>query len=531
MVPPDDAPFALIEAGPRGLQLSAITPAAQRVGLAVGHPLADARAAFPGLRTHPAEPEQDRIALRRLAAWAGRYGPARNGDGSDGLWIDITGAAHLFGGEARLAADIIERLAGLGLTACVGLADTYGAAFALARHHRAAQAAPVVAPPGETAASLAALPVEGLRLDSETVVVLRRLGLRRIGDLYGIPRAALEQRFRDCRTSRKGHQAGGTTGRRTAAQAAARIGAVLLRLDQALGRAGEPRAGLVEPPVLAVRGVHAEPLIATAGLEAETGRLVHELCCRLEPLQLGVRRLRLGLHRVDGTLATLVAGTSAPCRDPRHLYRLLAERLAAVDAGFGIDAVVLEACRADPLPADQSPLAARRDHQARCPPAALIDQLASRLGPDRVLIPASFPSHVPERAGRHLPVSDAAILARPSPASQAVRPLSARPPLLLPAPEPIAVVAEVPEGAPVRFTWRRVSYRVAKAAGPERIADEWWRRLADDDTRTIPARLRPRDYYHLEDRGGAGFWVFREGLYQREAEDGAPRWFVHGLFA
>ena len=87
-------------------------------------------------------------------------------------------------------------------------------------------------------------------------------------------------------------------------------------------------------------------------------------------------------------------------------------------------------------------------------------------------------------------------------------------------------MAEVPEGAPLRFVWRRVARRILRSEGPERIAPEWWRaiELPPGDAR----RPRPRDYYRLEDETGALYWVFRDGLYAGEAE--APRWFLHGLF-
>jgi protein ImuB len=195
---PDEGPFALVAPGRHGITITAANAAARAAHVAVGAALADVRAALPVLATRPAEPTRDCAALRTLARWCGRYGPARNTHGADGLWIDVTGVAHLFGGEQGLVEDLGARLAALALTARIGLADTLGAAFALARHGGRSIA---FAPPGGTQTAVAALPVAGLRLDADTLKLLRRLGLRRIGQLYDLPRAALERRFRSAETA------------------------------------------------------------------------------------------------------------------------------------------------------------------------------------------------------------------------------------------------------------------------------------------------------------------------------------------
>ena len=529
---PDDRPFALVASGAHGVILTAVNRRASVAGVRVGQSLADARAALPGLLTRLAEPAQDRAALLALARWSGRYGPARNVDGEDGLWIDVTGVAHLFadreprgerakeGGEARLLADLLRRLDAFGVTARAGLADTPGAGFALARFAPQRDGRAVIAPAGGMRTALAGLPVEGLRLEVEAVILLKRLGLRRIGQLYELPRAALARRFRTLPGARK-----------AAAGSSAMADTVLTRLDQALGRVPEPQRSLADPPPHLVRRVFSEPLVSAAGIETAVAELATDLCALLDGAAEGARRLRLCLYRADGTATEARAGTSTPCREPQHIVKLLAEKLSSLDAGFGIDALTLEATAVEPLAAVQPALPVRLEEGARADPAPLIDRLANRLGPERVFRLAACESHIPERAERRVPV-----LTR-SPASSPAVPLpwpprlALRPPFLFQAPEPIAVVAEVPEGPPVRFTWRRVSHRVAKAAGPERLAPEWWRALArasgaDEDT----AAPRPRDYYCLEDDRGARYWVFRDGLYSREAEERAPVWYMHGLF-
>ena len=545
---PDNAALALVETGSHGLRITAVNARAAADGVRLGQALADARAALPALLSRASEPRRDRLALLRLARWCGRYGPGRHADGADGLWIEVTGVAHLFGGEARLLEDLCARLARFGLTARVGLADTLGAAHALARfgigacneggsrttgspppggeglgvggiskskiadvppssspHPRplpvkgrgeefaSSRFAWAIAPPGETEARLAPLPVEALRLAPEAVLLLKRLGLRRIGQLYALPRAALARRFRS----------------------SAAAEAVLARLDQALGAAPEPRRPLVEPPALFVERAFADPLVSAQGLEAETARLSDELCQSLDARNLGARRICLSLYRADGTVAEARAGLSFPCRIPEHLMALLQEKLGALDAGFGVDALVLAAERLSP---QQAALGSRLGTAAGGDVARLVDRLANRLGTGRVLRLEPRASHIPERAEAARP----ALSASGAPARTDVPGQAPRPAFLLASPEAIRVIAEVPEGPPARFTWRRVERRVVRAQGPERIAPEWWREIGGRTSRT-------RDYYRIEDEGGAGYWVFREGLYGRDEDQ--PAWFLHGLFA
>lgn len=520
----DEAPFALVANEARGQILTAVNRTARREGVVPGMGFADARARLPRLVSHPAELAADRTLLERLAHWAGRYGPSRNCDGTDGLWVDVTGVAHLFAtpstlttaAEAALLADLVGRLARVGLTARTGLADTLGAAHALARYATDTGTPYAISPPGETRAALASLPVEALRLTPEAVLLLKRLGLSRIGNLYGLPRAALERRFRD-KTSAAG---------------------ALLRLDQALGHCREPRRPLAEPPSLSVRRSYAEPLISAEVIASEVCALAVELAHHLDASGLGARAIMLALYRTDASEALVSAGTSRASRDADHLFSLLKEKLDAVDAGFGIDALVLSAVGALPLPAAQAALAAggaRENHHEAA--HRLVDRLANRLGRTRVCRPAHRASHIPERAA-----TAHAALDESDADETAVAPTRAgppRPPFLLPHPEAIEVVAEVPEGAPLRFTWRRRSHRIIKAEGPERIAPEWWRRLGitRPDRSVSQPFERARDYYRIEDSHGGRYWVFRAGRYlqspehdHEESELSAPAWYLHGVF-
>jgi protein ImuB len=488
---PKDACLALVETGSHGIRITAVTRRAAEEGVRIGQSLADARAALPALLSRPAEPHRDARALLKLARWCGRYGPNRNVEGADGLWVDITGVAHLYGGEACLLDDLLARLTRFGLTARAGLADTPGAAHALARY----AASPAVAPAGTTQKHIAPLPVEALRLSPDTVLLLKRLGLRRVGQLFSLPRSALQRRFRS----------------------AAAAEAVLRRLDQALGIAPEPSPPLLEPPVLFMQRAFPEPLISTAGLEAETGRLSDELCAVLAARNLGTRRIMLSLYRADGTVAEVRAGLSVASRTPKHLTALVCEKLQNIDAGFGVDALVLAALQVEERAPAQTALGAGVAGKAG--PTELIDRLANRLGAARVTRIEPRASHVPERAEvRVSALADSAPLAE---RRLPLRALPSRPQFLLAPPEPIGVIAEIPEGPPARFTWRRVERRIVRAQGPERIAPEWWREIGTKKSRT-------RDYYRIEDEGGAAYWVFREGFYRGGEE--TPSWFMHGLF-
>ncbi len=550
----DDGPLALIDQmGSRGLVIHACNARALAEGIREGEALADVRARMPGLLTQPADPAGDHAALEALALWCGRYGPAVNTDGPRGLWIDVSGVAHLFGGEAALLADLARRLASFGLTARLGLASTLAAASAIACFAPGRRLHDRIVPPQDAAPILANLPVAALRLEAAPLLLLQRLGLKRIGQLYDLPRAALKRRFPSREVAH----------------------AVLLRLDQALGRAAEPLTTLRAPPEHTVRRTFSEPLISNEGLFAALADMIDELCAIFATHHIGARQLTLTLYRSDGTYLEQTAGFSAPAGRPAHIQRLLTERLDRVQEsgagsgdtallGLGIDALMLAVDRTETLtPVQIGILTDARvgtgAANATASLAALVDRLANRLGPQRVyrLVPHS--SHIPERAQVRVPA-----LAPATPATKAVpkpehrwpartesqdwgakdwRAKVSGPPrpcLLLSPPEPILVTAEIPEGPPARFTWRRLTRRIVIAEGPERIAPEWWRDLtrrapSSEEGGASPKQSRTRDYYRIEDDSGARYWVFRDGLYQDRGDDenrhALPRWYVHGLYA
>ena len=474
--PPEDAPLALV-AVERGVpRLTAVGSAAQALGLVPGMALADARAACPDLLVRQAEPAADAAELAALGLWCARYSPRVMVDGADGLAIDLTGCSHLFGGERSLMADLDRRLERLGLTRRLAVAGRHAAAWAWARFGKGGLL------PVEAREALADLPAAALRLEPDLLAALRRLGLRRVGDLAALPRSALLTRFGP---------------------------ALPTRLDRLLGLGEEEFVPLREPCAFSARIGWPEPIGRTEDIAAATLRLLATLSRELERRQQGIRRLALGLHRVDGKVARLTVGTGRPVRDTDHLFRLLALELDGVDIGLGVEFMLLEALETAPLGAAQADLA---DDADAAELGRLVDQLAQRLGAARVVRLQPVDSHVPERAQALVPAG-AALGARPWLARQP------RPLRLLAHPEPVEAMAGVPDGPPLWLRRRRERLRVTVATGPERILPEWWRGEA--------AAARMRDYYRVATENGT-FWVSREGMY---GDPQPPRWRMRGGFA
>ncbi len=462
--------------GPR-LVIAAACVRATRLGLRPGMAVAQAQAMQPGLRVVRETPEQDQAALNKVAAWCLRYTPLTRAVPPDGVWLDLTGCAHLHGGESALLSDLAARLSRAGLHNRIALADTPGAAHALA--HYGAQPL-TIAPPGDQQALLA-LPVAALRIGDEAAALLRRLGLRRIGDLAALPRAPLARRL-------------GT--------------AVTLRLDQALGRVDEPITPQASPAEIAHRLCFVEPLLTADALAAGIRMLAAALCPLLEARGLGARRLALCFERVDNSRQVQLVSLAGASRDGRHIARLFEERLEQVDPGDGIEAIALSAAIAETLTSDQ---------QGEPDVAPLIDRLANRLGTNRLWRPAPVQSDVPERAVR--PV--APIQTQRTDCTLAWPPSLPRPIRLFDPPVPVQTLTALPDQPPSFFIWRRHRHQVRRADGPERIAGEWWRRPGE--------LLAVRDYFRLEDETGRRFWLFRRGDGE-DAQTGDLSWFLHGLF-
>ncbi len=472
------------------LVLRAVDARSQHLGILPGLTLADARARQPDLLVADMDEEADRHWLERLARHCIGWSPRVTKVPPDGITLDIAGAGHLFGGEAGLVAQVDEAIAAIGMTCRLAVATTSQAAQALARY--------AVLPIGDEGSAVRALPVIALGLVEDAELALRRAGLATVGDLVARPSATIAARFG--------------------------IEAVTM-LRRLTGEEHAPIAPLPQVVPLRFERRFAEPITHEATVAAVFLDLLDEARRALEERGLGGRRFCLTLLRSDGARHQLHIETGLPTRDSAVVLRLFNERIGALsdplDPGFGYDSVILSLPRTEPLAASQPLLDGKgRDTAAL---AELIDRLSTRMGPDSLCRLAPRDSHIPEQAQLALPA-----IHNPAPVPWSPGPVGEpplRPLFLFDPPQQVEVIAEVPDGPPHRFRWRRKLHEVRLYEGPERIASEWWRRRGGES----PGKGGlTRDYYRIEDVRGRRYWIFRHGLYSEKPD---PSWYLHGLFA
>jgi protein ImuB len=525
-----DLPFAVVEDRQNMQVLASLSVAASAAGVRAEQPLRDAQAMCPDLLTRRANPMLEAAFLTVLRRWCGKYSPWVSEEAPDGLVVDLTGCAHLFGGEEALLGQVSQDCADLGLTVHAGIADTVGAAWALARY--AGQPIPLVrsgdaidqeawatrsravkrrhwerggpaptprppsgermgriAAPGQTRQALGPLPVAALRIGADTTADLARLGLRRIDDLAGQPRAGLARRF--------GQH-------------------LVQRLDQAMGVSPEPVSPARPPMNFAVRLTLPEPIGLEADIIAALDRLLPAMAAKLIAKGRGARRVRLDCFRTDQTMQWVEVGLARPSADPERIRPLLRMKLGEVDPGFGIDCVRIEAVQTEPVHARQHKGHAEvaDEIQARMTTDTALDDLMGRLGArvglDAIVRMHPADSHIPEKTAKTL----AATWSEPAadwPAPPGPRPLTLCRPEL--------VTAEDAPRVPLEFRWRQQTFRTLAASGPERIAPEWW--LDEPDWRS-----GVRDYWRVTTDGGAQLW-----LYYAHGAATSSGWFCQGQFA
>ncbi len=466
------------------MTIAAVCPVARSLGLYPGMAVAQARALVPGLDVRAAEPEADAALLASLALFAARrWTPRAALSGADGLWLDLDGVSHLFGGERRMGERILRFCARLGLGARMAVAGTTGAAHGLARFGGERIC---LCPNGEEAQALAPLAPAALRLDQASLAAARRFGIENVAELMGMARGPLAQRLG------KG---------------------LLVRLDQALGRAGEPFDPIIPVMPLRVTLRFLEPITSAEAIAQVLADLVSELIALLERQGVASRRLILICQRIDGEELSFAIGMARASRNAKHLLHLLGMKIERIDPGFGIEAMHLVAERCQALPARQIG-SGLEDELAETSLPEIVDRIASRIGPAQVFICTAVESDVPERSVRRI-----APFGQPAD-WQAEWP---RPVRLLTHPEQVdKVIAELPDQPPLRFSWRGKMHKVRRADGPERIHGEWWKRTAEAHG--------VRDYFQVEDEGGQRFWLFRSGDGV-DGRTGDLRWFMHGIFA
>jgi protein ImuB len=496
---PGDFPRVVVIKRHNAVVLYDIDAAAERAGLSVGLPLANARAICPELTVHDADEAADRKTLEDIADWCDRFTPLVALDLPHGLFLDITGCAHLFGGEAALLRQLTGALQRQGFKAGAAIAGTSVCARTLTR----AACGAIVADGGE-ADAVRPLPVAALCADDAVIGGLRRAGLKTIGDVAARGRHEIAARF------------------------GARFTTLL---EHALGEGDAPISPRKPPPDYIVEKRFAEPIATASTISITLSSLAAMLVSAMDKQGKGARRLEAAFFRTDGAVRVIAVDTGRPVTRSEMVDRLFRERLEALndplDPGFGFDLIRLAASRTEMVVQEQRDLDTTVHDNDEL--SALIDRIAARIGGRRVLVHLPQDTHIPERA----------VLAAPAQhhlaaATQAAWPARAEgePPLrplrLFDRPEPIKVpFAMVPDGPPHHFTWRRVTHEVVRVEGPERIAMEWWKQ---------DGQVLTRDYFRVEDEEGRRFWIFRDGLYERELadEEGRPvpaNWYLHGLFA
>ncbi|MDA7947065.1 MAG: DNA polymerase Y family protein [Hyphomicrobiaceae bacterium] len=476
-----DIPFAFISESANRVALHAVNGHARASGVAERMSLSDARAVCPQLAIRPAEPRADARLLRSLARWMEHYSPSIAFDKPDGLFADMSGVSHLFGGETEMIAGLTGKLERFGICVRAALADTAGAAWALARHGCGC----TIVSPGAQRAALSPLPIAALRVGNDVAQLGRRLGLKKISDLYPLPRSSIASRF----------------GLET-----------LKRFDQALGRDDEPLRHIRFVPALKETLVFAEPIGRTEDVEAALRLVLERLCARLEQKEKGARLTAFNIEQVDGTRQTLTIATTQPSRSPAALLHLFRDQFDKLDAGFGIERVHVSAERCELLTTAQLNTPGKGTRPADETDTGLIDRLVNRFGYDHVLRLVPAESHLPERAWLAFSAADTSHHAPWS------APVAARPLRLLSPPEPVAAETHAGGGTPpaaIRFRGKLLA--LIPLGGPERIEPEWWH----DD----PAwRSGTREYWWVRDGDGHHLWLFRVG---EPHAHGA--WFLHGF--
>lgn len=471
-------PFVLSTPDHGRIVITSVNSIARQQGIETGMLVSDARAIFPSVKILDDDPNLSGRLLKSIAAWCIRYTDAVAIDLPDGLILDVSGCTHLWGGEKNYIRDINTRLMQRGYDVRATMADSIGAAWAIAHY---GDESPIIES-GKQMEALLPLPPAALRLDAESVDRLMKLGLRRISQFIHMPRVALRRRFG--------------------------VG-MLTRLDQALGNKDEPVKTIQSIEPFRERLPCLEPIITHTGIEIALEKLLEAVCQRLVKEGKGIRKAVFSGFRVDNKIVKIEIGTSRATHNRKHLFNLFKENISGIEPALGIELFMLEAIRAEKLSPKQEKIWDAGSGIKEEAISELMDRFINRFGQEPVRRYVPDEHHWPERSYKpanafHEPIPGEWILERP-------RPLH-----LLPQPQPIEVTAPIPDYPPMNFRYLGTLHKVTKADGPERIEPEWW----------IAEGLH-RDYYAVENEEGKRFWLFRAGHY---ADKKPPKWFMHGFF-
>ncbi|WP_419699074.1 Y-family DNA polymerase [Mucilaginibacter sp. NFX135] len=471
-------PYVLVIPDHGRLIITAVSAEAEKLGIETGMRAADAKAIVPGLEVIDDQPGRNAKLLKALGEWCIRYSPVVAVDGADGLVMNISGCAHLWGGEREYLKEIVSRFKSKGYTVRCAIADTAGAAWAISRYGRVT---PVI-PAGEQANALLTLPPAALRLEENILQRLRKLGFYQIKSFIGMPRSVLRRRFGE---------------------------SLLLRLGQALGSEDEGIVPLQKPVVYEERLPCLEPIKTKTGIEIAIRRLLEQLCLRLRQDGKGLRTAVFRGYRIDGKLEQVEIGTNRPTHSVGHLFKLLELKIASITPALGIELFTLEAAKVEDVQLTQEALWAGKPGLDDQSITEFLDRAAGKVGAGKIHRYLPQQHYWPERAMKNAAIQEKRLnnwrIDKP------------RPTQLLPKPEPVEVSAPVPDYPPMLFRYRGGVHHIKKADGPERIEREWW---LDEGEH--------RDYYQVEDEQGQRYWLFRSGHY---VGNKPYQWFIHGFFA
>jgi protein ImuB len=473
-----NVPFVLRAPSHGRMIITATNAVAEKKGLSTGMALADARAAVPDLEALDDKPDLIRKLLKRLAEWCIRFTPVAAVDPPDGLMLDASGCTHLWGGDEAYVGDIVKKLNGRGYNVRIAIADTIGVAWGVARFGKP----PLVSPDGQHIEALMALPPEALRLETEVIERLHKLGLRKVRQLIDMPRTSLRRRF--------GQH-------------------FLMRLDMALGQEMEVLQPVEPIEPYQERLPCLEPIRTAPGIEIALRKLLETLCTRLQQEQKGLRKAIFKGYRIDGKVEQVEIGTNGPSNHVNHIFKLFETKLPNIEPALGIELFTIEAPKVE----DHRPKAVRiwegSGNLEDTRLSELIDRLVSKAGTGAIHRYLPDEHHWPERSYRPA----ASLGEKPATAWPADK---LRPVRLLKRPEPIEVTAPIPDYPPMLFRYHGKLHQIVKADGPERLEQEWWIQQGQH-----------RDYYRVEDESGHRYWLFRSGHYH----DQNFQWFLHGFFA
>ncbi|MEO8111907.1 MAG: DNA polymerase Y family protein [Ginsengibacter sp.] len=474
-----DVPFVLATKDHGRMVITASNSLALKQGIDKGMVLADARAIVPSLLFFDDEQGRDVKLLNALAEWFIRYTPVVSVDLPDGLILDITGCAHLWGGEKVYLTGIIKRLKNFGYTARVAIADTIGAAWAVARFGKDN----FIIESGKQETALLSLPSQALRLESDITERLEKLGLRNISQFISMPRSALRRRFDS---------------------------PLLKRLGQALGYEEEQMLAIHPVEAYHERLPSLEPIVTAKGIEIALQKLLDAVCMRLKKEEKGLRTAIFKCYRIDGKIEEISIGTHRPSCNGRHLFKLFEDKIPTIEPDLGIELFILEAPKVEELSIVQEKLFESNAGLHDIGLAELLDRIGGKIGAKHIHRYVPDEHYWPERSYK-------LAIALDEKSQTAWKINKPRPLQLLAKPEPVEVTAPVPDYPPMMFRYNGKLHKIIKSDGPERIEQEWWLQQGQH-----------RDYYYVEDEEGCRYWLFRSGHYDEER---SYKWFMHGFFA